>query len=131
MRWIFEKSGRYQSFQQKSFKPIAFLPPCLTPYPSFTIYLIPNRMYRGDVSKVYMLHKLGKCPIGEISILIYISSAHRVHALQASQYAIDTLKATVPIWKKEFYEDGSDAVWKANAKEKETSSSSQSTKSQV
>ena len=88
-------------------------------------------MYRGDVSKVYMLHKLGKCPIGEISILIYISSAHRVHALQASQYAIDTLKATVPIWKKEFYEDGSDAVWKANAKEKETSSSSQSTKSQV
>ena len=72
---------------------------------------------RSDVNKVYMLHKLGECPIGEISILIYISSSHRVHALQASQYAIDTLKSTVPIWKKEFYDDGSDATWKANVKD--------------
>ena len=67
------------------------------------------------MNKVYMLHKMGDCPIGEISILIYISSAHRVHALQASQYAIDTLKATVPIWKKEFYADANTpSAWKEN-----------------
>ena len=48
-------------------------------------------------------------PIGEASVVIAISSAHRKESLEAVQFAIDEVKAKVPIWKKEFFEDG--AVW--------------------
>ena len=47
--------------------------------------------------------------IGETSVFIAVSAAHRKAAFEACHYAIDTLKKTVPIWKKEFFEDG--AVW--------------------
>lgn len=47
-----------------------------------------------------MEHKIGICPVGEASIVIAISAAHRVAAIEATHFAIDTLKATVPIWKK-------------------------------
>ena len=53
------------------------------------------------------------CPIGEASVIIAASSVHRKEAIQAVEYGINTLKATVPIWKKEVYADG--AVWKENA----------------
>jgi len=52
---------------------------------------------------------LGQLEIGETSVFIAISSAHRAAALDACRFAIDTLKKTVPIWKKEFFADG--AVW--------------------
>ena len=52
------------------------------------------------VTKIALVHKLGDCPIGEVSVLIAISSAHRTESLQAVHYAIDELKRTVPIWKK-------------------------------
>ena len=52
-------------------------------------------------------------PVEEASVLIAVSSPHRDHAYQASRFCIDTLKARVPIWKKEHYDDGS--AWKANA----------------
>jgi len=66
-----------------------------------------------DVMHIAMYHKTGLVPIGEASVIIAISSAHRSESLEAVHYAIDELKATVPIWKKEFYADGS--VWKGNA----------------
>ncbi|CAH3022565.1 unnamed protein product [Porites evermanni] len=53
-------------------------------------------------------------PIGEASVIIAVSSAHRKNSLEAVQYCIDTLKATVPIWKKEVYEQG-EPKWKENS----------------
>src|SRR6202522_4731625 len=59
--------------------------------------------------QVALVHRLGRLEIGETSVLIAVSSAHRAHAYAASRWLIDTLKKTVPIWKKEHFEDG--AVW--------------------
>jgi molybdopterin synthase catalytic subunit len=59
--------------------------------------------------RVAMLHRVGRLEIGESSVLIAVSAAHRGEAFAACQYAIDELKHTVPIWKKEHFEDGE--VW--------------------
>jgi molybdopterin synthase catalytic subunit len=64
---------------------------------------------RWPVSEVHMVHRLGRLEIGEPSVAVAAVSPHRAEAFAACRFAIDTLKASVPIWKKEFYEDG--AVW--------------------
>ena len=51
-------------------------------------------------------HRTGIVPVRETSIVIAVSSAHRKESLEAVHYLIDTIKATVPIWKKEIYSDG-------------------------
>ena len=56
-----------------------------------------------------LVHRLGRIEIGESSVLIVVASAHRAAAFEACRWLIDTLKKTVPIWKKEFFVDG--AVW--------------------
>ncbi|KAJ3404259.1 Molybdopterin synthase catalytic subunit, partial [Chytridiales sp. JEL 0842] len=61
---------------------------------------------------IAVYHRLGAVPVGEESVLIAVSSPHRVDALEAVHWMIDELKRSVPIWKKEIYEDGS--MWKAN-----------------
>ena len=61
------------------------------------------------VKRVAMLHRIGRLEIGEASVLIAVSAAHRGDAFEACRYAIDTLKRTVPVWKKEHFEDGE--VW--------------------
>jgi len=61
------------------------------------------------VRDLRMVHRLGKLEIGETSIAIAVASAHRAAAFDACRWLIDTLKKTVPIWKKEHFEDG--AVW--------------------
>jgi len=61
------------------------------------------------IRQVALVHRLGKLQIGESSVLIVVASAHRGAAFDACRWIIDTLKKTVPIWKKEFFEDG--AVW--------------------
>ncbi len=61
------------------------------------------------VRRVAMLHRTGRLEIGEASVLIAVSAAHRQEAFEACRYAIDTLKRVVPIWKKEHFEDGE--VW--------------------
>ena len=61
------------------------------------------------VKRVAILHRVGRLEIGESSVLIAVSAAHRQDAFEACQYAIDTLKRTVPVWKKEHFEDGE--VW--------------------
>jgi molybdopterin synthase catalytic subunit len=63
----------------------------------------------SGVKRVAMLHRIGRLEIGESSVLIAVSAAHRGEAFAACQYAIDTLKRTVPVWKKEHFEDGE--VW--------------------
>src|SRR5439155_18036990 len=61
------------------------------------------------IRDVAMVHRLGHLEIGETSVLIAVASAHRAAALDACRWLIDTLKQTVPVWKKEYFEDG--AVW--------------------
>lgn len=61
------------------------------------------------VREVAIVHRLGRLEIGETSVLIVVASAHRAAAFEASRWLIDTLKRTVPIWKKEYFDDG--AVW--------------------
>ena len=61
------------------------------------------------VREVAILHRLGRLMVGETSVLIVVASAHRGAAFEACRWVIDTLKKTVPIWKKEQFEDG--AVW--------------------
>jgi molybdopterin synthase catalytic subunit len=62
-----------------------------------------------DIHKIAIHHAVGKLKIGEIPVIIAVSSAHRKAAFEACEYAIDTLKESVPIWKKEHFEDGE--VW--------------------
>jgi molybdopterin synthase catalytic subunit len=64
-----------------------------------------------SIHRVAIVHRLGRLEIGETSVFIAVSAAHRGAAFDACRYAIDTLKKTVPIWKKEFFADG--AVWAA------------------
>src|SRR5215471_13550904 len=61
------------------------------------------------IRRVALVHRLGRLEIGETSVFIAVGAAHRAAAFDACRYAIDTLKKTVPIWKKEFFADG--AVW--------------------
>ncbi len=61
------------------------------------------------IDRVAMVHRLGRLEIGETSVLIAVSSAHRRAAFDACWYGIDRLKKQVPIWKKEYFADG--AVW--------------------
>ncbi len=62
-----------------------------------------------SIDRVAIAHRLGRLEIGETSVFIAVSAPHRPAAFEACRYAIDTLKRTVPIWKKEYFEDG--AVW--------------------
>jgi len=71
--------------------------------------IVSDARRRWPVSEVRIVHRLGRLEIGETSVAVAVSAPHRAAAFEACRYAIDTLKATVPIWKKEFYADG--AVW--------------------
>jgi molybdopterin synthase catalytic subunit len=66
---------------------------------------------RFGVRHVTLVHRLGRINVGETSVLIVVASAHRAPAFDACRWIIDTLKKTVPIWKKETFVDG--AVWAA------------------
>ena len=64
---------------------------------------------RFDIEHVGIVHRVGRTEIGETSVVISVSAPHRRAAFEACEWAIRELKRTVPIWKKEFFEDGS--VW--------------------
>jgi molybdopterin synthase catalytic subunit len=61
------------------------------------------------IDRVAVAHRLGRLEIAETSVFIAVSAPHRAAAFDACRYVIDTLKRSVPIWKKEYFEDG--AVW--------------------
>jgi molybdopterin synthase catalytic subunit len=71
--------------------------------------LADEALRRFQIRDVAIVHRLGRLEIGETSVLIAVLSAHRGAAFDACRWLIDTLKGTVPIWKKEYFEDG--AVW--------------------
>jgi molybdopterin converting factor subunit 1 len=64
---------------------------------------------RFSIDRIAMIHRLGRLEIGETSVWIGVSAPHRAPAFEACRFAIDVLKSTVPIWKKEFFAGG--AVW--------------------
>lgn len=66
---------------------------------------------KWPVQKILIHHQIGTLEIGEIPVIIAVSAAHRAAAFDACRYIIDTLKQTVPIWKKEVFDDGE--VWVA------------------
>ena len=71
--------------------------------------LAAQALQQFQIRDVAIVHRLGRLEIGETSVLIAVASAHRAAAFEACRWLIDTLKRTVPIWKKEYFEDG--AVW--------------------
>ncbi len=60
-----------------------------------------------NVKKVALHHRTGRLDIGDVAVIVAVSSVHRAPAFAACEWMIDELKRTVPIWKKEFREDGS------------------------
>jgi molybdopterin synthase catalytic subunit len=62
-----------------------------------------------EIRDIAIVHRLGHMDIGECSVVIVVTSAHRGPAFDACRFAIDKIKEIVPIWKKEFYEDGE--IW--------------------
>lgn len=71
--------------------------------------LAAQALEKFKIRNVALVHRLGRLQIGETSVLVVVVSAHRAAAFEACRWLIDTLKRTVPIWKKEHFEDG--AVW--------------------
>jgi MoaE-MoaD fusion protein len=71
--------------------------------------LIEQALSQFRIREVALVHRIGRLQIGETSVLIAVASGHRGAAFDACRWLIDTLKRTVPIWKKEHFEDG--AVW--------------------
>jgi molybdopterin synthase catalytic subunit len=71
--------------------------------------LAEESLEKFGVRDVALVHRLGRLYVGETSVLIVVASAHRGAAFDACRWLIDTLKKTVPIWKKEQFEDG--AIW--------------------
>jgi len=71
--------------------------------------LIEEAQRRFLMREAAIVHRLGRLEIGETSVLIVVASAHRAAGFDACRWLIDTLKRTVPIWKKEYFEGG--AVW--------------------
>jgi molybdopterin synthase catalytic subunit len=65
---------------------------------------------RWQTDHVALVHRIGRLEIGECSVVVVVACPHRAEAFEACRYAIDTLKTTVPIWKKEVAEDGEEWV---------------------
>ena len=63
-----------------------------------------------DLGRIALLHRIGSVPVGESSVIVVASAPHRDVAFAAARFGIDTLKATVPVWKKEHWPGGSEWV---------------------
>lgn len=72
--------------------------------------IVAEAQRRWGVERVAVAHRFGRLEIGEASVIIVVASSHRAEAFDACRYIIDTLKATVPIWKKEVATDGEEWV---------------------
>ncbi len=68
-----------------------------------------SALKKFPIHKIAIHHTVGSLKIGDIPVIIAVSSAHRKAAFEACEFAIDSLKKTVPIWKKEHFEDGE--IW--------------------
>ena len=71
---------------------------------------------RWPVTRVELIHRLGRLEIGDASVAVAVTAPHRDASFLACRHAIDALKSRVPIWKKEFYADGSEWLEQARPK---------------
>jgi molybdopterin synthase catalytic subunit len=76
--------------------------------PRLAIIAAEVRRQWPDAGRVAVLHRVGPLALGESSVVIGVSTPHRASAFAAAEFGIDSLKATVPIWKREFWDGGSD-----------------------
>jgi molybdopterin synthase catalytic subunit len=65
---------------------------------------------RWDIRRIVLVHRTGACALGDPTVVVACGAPHRSDALEACRWMIDTIKGTVPIWKKELYADGSSWV---------------------
>jgi molybdopterin synthase catalytic subunit len=70
---------------------------------------------RWPLNRITIVHRLGSVPLGEASVVVAVSAAHRDEAFEACRFLIDRLKEEVPIWKNEHFSDGSSA-WGSSAR---------------
>jgi molybdopterin synthase catalytic subunit len=83
-------------------------------YEAYTEQVVPRldaiasraRRQWPDLGRIVLLHRTGVVPVGESAVVVAVSSPHRVNAFEAARFGIDTLKSTVPIWKKETWAEG-------------------------
>ena len=75
--------------------------------------IVEAAMARLDIEAALCIHRVGELQIGDIAVWIGVSAGHRGSAFEACRFIIDTIKGEVPIWKHEFYRDGS-AEWTLN-----------------
>ena len=73
---------------------------------------------RWPVHGVALVHRVGMLAVGDVAVVTGVSATHRVQAFEACRYAIDRIKAVVPIWKKEYYDDG--PAWGTRRLDEET-----------
>jgi molybdopterin synthase catalytic subunit len=76
--------------------------------PAFTAIVAETRHRFPEARRIALLHRTGELQLGESSVVVAVSSAHRPVAFEASRFAIDALKESAPIWKKENWAGGSD-----------------------
>lgn len=76
--------------------------------PAFARIVEELRTRHPGAQRVAILHRTGRLELGESSVVVAVSSAHRPVAFEAARFAIDALKASAPIWKKEIWRDGAD-----------------------
>lgn len=72
--------------------------------------IITEMHQRWPLKKVHIEHRIGKLDVGEIAVIVAVSSEHRKEAIEACRYGIDELKHRVPIWKKEFSDSGEEWI---------------------
>lgn len=82
-------------------------------YEAFEVVALPameaiarDASQQWSLSHVHCTHRIGRLEIGECAIVVITAHTHRAHAYAANQYMMDRIKAEVPIWKNEFYKDG-------------------------
>ncbi len=73
--------------------------------------IVNSAKQKWSIEKIAVVHRVGLLEIGDVPVVIAVSTPHRKDSFEACQFVIDTLKETVPIWKKEIFEDGD--VWVA------------------
>ena len=76
--------------------------------PAFARIVEELRIRHPEAHRVAILHRTGRLSLGESSVVVAVSSAHRPVAFEAARFAIDALKQSAPIWKKEIWRDGAD-----------------------
>jgi molybdopterin synthase catalytic subunit len=81
-------------------------------------HLVVDAERRWALNRVALVHRLGSVPVAEASVVVAVSAAHRNEAFEACRFLIDALKKEVPIWKREYFSDGS-VEWSGATERKE------------